>query len=558
MVLHITQDIKDIKRFRHIIAVFFEEGLGHYLKKGTLRSHLKFLHQIQITKPLSKKEKQAQALRHAFERLGPTFVKLGQLLSLRPDLVPIEYAKEFECLQDQVPPFSYVHVKKIIEEELQQPLEKTFKSFNKTSIASASIAQVHEAVLKNGKRVAVKVQRPDIQETIDLDLDILFFIAHYLEKHFPKIQKYHPVNIVKEFALWTRKELNFEIEMQSAIRLKEELKHNKHVYIPKMCHEHSTRKVLMMEFVSGINLGDLKSLNKHKINRKTLAENYFISILEQTIIYGFFHADPHPGNILVSNKGKSIYLDYGIMGELSNSDRKKIIQFIHSIPDSDPEKSFSIMLSLARDTSKSDIQKYKEEAIPILKDVYTSTIQNKGIGQGFFEILTKGAQYNVVYDPAHILMAKAVYQAEGIGLKLDPGFKISNGMAKFADIYLKANYSPTIMAKRLKDSFIAQKNLLLELPEHISKIIKRLETPPDNSQEIAHLEKIEKQLEHNNRRRNEIFFLVSIFGLAIFLFYLEGRRDLFGFPLSGILFILGAIFTIFFIITNKKEVARNF
>ncbi|PIN87752.1 hypothetical protein COV12_02165 [Candidatus Woesearchaeota archaeon CG10_big_fil_rev_8_21_14_0_10_32_24] len=559
MALNITQDIKDLKRFRHILAVFFEEGLGHYLKKGKLRSQLKFLHQIQFTKPLSIKEKQAQALRHSFERLGPTFAKLGQLLSLRPDLVPLEYAKEFEHLQDDIPSFSYEQVKQIIETELGQPISKLFKSFAKKPIASASIAQVHKATLKTGEIVAVKVQRPDVKEIIDTDLDILFFIAYHLEKHFEDIGKYRPVSIVKEFALWTRKELNFIIEKQNAQRLREELKDNKKVYIPKIYDSYCSQKVLVMEYIEGIKLDNISAFNKLKINRKTLAKNYFLTILEQSLIHGFFHADPHPANIFVQKNGKLVYLDYGIVGELSSSDRNKIIKFIHSIHEGDSNKSLEIMISLARDTSYANLEEFKKEALPILHDVYMNDIAQKGLGKGFYEIISLGARYGVIFDPSHVLMAKAVYQAEGLGMKLDPKFKVAERLKEFADIYLKTNYSPTLMAKKLKDSFIAQKNLLLELPEHISKIIKRLETPPDNSQEIAHLKKIEEQLESNNRRRNEILLLISLFGLAIFLFYLEGRKDIFGFPLSGIIFVIGIIATLFIVIINKKkEMARIF
>ena len=197
--------VKDIKRLQEIVTVLFEEGLGYYVTKTNLRIHLPWHKRLRSVLPISNRQRQAIMLRRSFERLGPTFVKFGQLLSLRPDLVPREYSEEFEKLQDRVPPFSYLKVKSIIEDDLQKPLNKLFSSFDKKPLASASMAQVHRAVLKSGRKIVVKVQRPNLKEIIDTDLDILFHLAHTLEKHFSSIKNYHPVDVVKEFALWTRR-----------------------------------------------------------------------------------------------------------------------------------------------------------------------------------------------------------------------------------------------------------------------------------------------------------------------------------------------------------------
>ena len=260
--MDLKKDIKDVRRFKEILLVFFEEGFGYYLAKAKLHFHLPFTKRIKPAREVNDKQVQAIKLRKAFERLGPTFVKLGQLLSLRPDLVPKEFSQEFEKLQDAVPPFTYNQAKKIIETDLGKPLTQVFKSFDKKPIASASIAQVHKAIMKNGKVVAVKVQRPNIKETIDADLDILFFIAKELEKHFPKLRNYRPVDVVKEFALWTRKEIDFEIKARNAIRLKEELKNDPNVDVPQIYSKLSSKKVLVMDFVTGVRIDDDKFLKK--------------------------------------------------------------------------------------------------------------------------------------------------------------------------------------------------------------------------------------------------------------------------------------------------------
>ena len=239
-----------------------------------------------------------------------------------------------------------------MEEDLQKPLNKIFSSFDKKPLASASIAQVHRAVLKSGKKVVVKVQRPDIREIIDTDLDILFHLARSLEKHFPAIKNYHPVDVVKEFAIWTRRELNFEIEARNAATLREKLKNNKNVIIPKVYPGFSSKRILIMDFVDGFKINDLAALEKYHISRKNLVMTYFTSILEQALLHGLFHADPPSTNIFVQKSGKLAYIDYGIVGELTPQDRKKIIRFINSINEKNPQKSMDIVVSLAKDISK--------------------------------------------------------------------------------------------------------------------------------------------------------------------------------------------------------------
>ncbi len=549
--------VKDIKRLKEIVAVMFEEGLGYYVAKTNLQSHLPLHKRIQPTLSVSKRQQQAIRLRRAFERLGPTFVKFGQLLSLRPDLVPKEYSEEFEKLQDHVPPFSYLKAKSIIESELQKPLTKLFSYFDKKPLASASMAQVHRATLKSGKRVAVKVQRPNIKETIDTDLDILFHLAQALEKHFMSIKNYHPADVVKEFAVWTRKELNFEIEANNAVRLREELKDNREVIIPKMYLALSSKRVLTMDYISGFKINDFTALDKYHINRKKLVMNYVTSILEQALLRGMFHADPHPANIFVQKNGKLAYIDYGIVGELNPNDRKKILKFINSIHGKDSNKSMDIVISLAKDISKADISAFKTETRAILEDAYKSSIEEKSIGRALYEIIGKGAQYGVIFDANHVLMAKSLFQAEGLALQLYPQFKIVEGFDEFTKKYLQENYSPTKIITRAAKTLWSQKELLEDLPEHIFKIIKKLEEPePPTRLDLSQLKEFEQEMEREmeqvNKKRILGIVIASLILSSAVLFYLEGRTAIFGMPISAIMFVGALILTIYFIFIHKE------
>lgn len=548
MILHLKRDIKDLKRLEYILQVFLEEGLGYYIKRAKLRSHLPFSHQVAPVSPISNQKEQAKCLRQAFERLGPTFIKLGQLLSLRPDLVPEVYTEELAKLQDHVPSFPFDEAKRIIKEELKEPIKNVFSKIDKKPLASASIAQVHKAKLKSGKEVVIKVQRPNIKEIIDTDLDLLFFIAQSLEKHIPSMKNYQPLDVVKEFSLWTRKELDFRIEGYSAQRLKEELKDNKKVYIPKTYHKYNSRRMLVLEFVEGIKLSDLKLLKKMQLSRKKLAMAYFTSILEQALIHGFFHADPHPANIFVRKNGQLIYLDYGIMGELSSRDCTKIIRFITSIPDKDSEKSLNIIISLARLIPESHVDLFKQETLPILEEVYFNDVETVSIGKAMYKIISLGAQYGIIFNPNHILMAKAIYQAEGLGLKLDPKLKVAAGLEEFSSIYLKANLTPKKLLMKARKKLHRERDLLLELPEHLRKIVERLEQPPPPLLSPNQLAQLEQRLEHIEHNRNTGFLAITVFIAAIILLYNEGQVQLFGISLSTALFVVATLLTIYMVI----------
>lgn len=544
--------VKDIKRLQEIVTVLFEEGLGYYVAKTNLHLHLPWHKRIRPVLPVSSKQRQAIYLREAFERLGPTFVKLGQLLSLRPDLVPKEFSEEFEKLQDHVPPFSYQKVKSIVEQELQKPLSKVFSSFDKKPLASASIAQVHRAVLKSGKKVVVKVQRPNIKEIIDTDLDILFHLSSLLEKNFSNLQNYHPVEVVKEFAFWTRKELNFEIEARNAALLREKLKENRDVIIPKVYPAFSSKKVLTMDYVQGIKLSDSAQLDRYGIDRKKLVTNYFNSILEQALLHGLFHADPHPANIFAQKNGKLAYIDYGIVGELNPSDRKKIIRFLTSIQEKDPNKSLDIIVSLAKDTSNADLPAFKTETRTILEEVYKSSLEEKSVGKALYEIIGKGAQYGVIFDSNHVLMAKSLFQAEGLTMRLYPQFKVAEGLDEFTKRYLQEAYSPRKVVATAVKTLWSQKELLEDLPEHLLKILKKMEEPePPTKLDLSQIKELEREIEHINKRRALGMVIASLILSSAILLYLEGRTVLFGIPVSAVLLALALLLIVSFMFVHK-------
>ncbi len=560
----LKQEIKDFARLEKILVVLAEEGLGYYLARARLHIHLPFFKKIAPHHPASSQEQLAVRLRRALERLGGTFIKLGQLLSVRPDLVPAVFSKELEKLQDRVPPFSYSAARKIVEEELKQPLEQTFKLFERKPLASASIAQVHKAVLKSGEVAAVKVQRPDIQEIFNADLDILFYLAKMLEKNLPNTKRYQPVNVVKEFALWTRKELNFQIEAEHAVRIKESLKENKQVFIPKIYHNYTTPRVLTMEFVEGIKLDHFSALRQQKINLPKIAAVYFQSILEQALLHGIFHADPHPANILVGKNKKLIFLDFGIVGELTEEDQQKIVNFILSIDEKDPEKSINIILSLAKEIRNGELQEFKMKTTEILRDVFQHSLRERSVGKALYEIISLGAQYGIIFNPNHVLMTKALYQAEGLCFKLAPEFKIAEGLEKFSEKYLEEQLAPKNILHKVSRLVAKQRSLLLNFPDRFIKVMQRWEEPPAPVHcEKEHLEELEIQLEEKHQQESLVLVIIVLVLASTFLLYAEGYQKIWKIPLSWISLGMTLITIIYFILLHRRsrrklETAREF
>src|SRR3989338_1334615 len=379
------------ERLGQIIHIFFEEEFGYFITKIKLHGHLPFKKRWKAYTAKEKLVKPEVRLRKAFERLGPTFVKFGQLLSLRPDLIPPEYVVEFEKMQDKVPTFSFPTAKKIIEDELKQPLHKIFTNFDKVPIASASMSQVYKA--KVGKEwVAVKVQRPGIQKTIEEDIELMYQIAQLLEIEVPALKEYHLKAIIHEFEKWTLKELNFNIEAYYAKKIAKNFKDSNVLKIPKIYDKYTTNKLLVMEFIDGIPLHDVQEIKKRKINLKKVIRNGYYIILKQVFVDGFFHADPHPGNLLVMKKGKIGMIDFGILGHFDKKLKQYALDLFRSFVNNDPEKTVEVILRM-NPQAEVDKEAFLEEIRDVFEQLHGTSFDDLELGALVIEVLSATSKY---------------------------------------------------------------------------------------------------------------------------------------------------------------------
>jgi|ETNmetMinimDraft_2_1059921.scaffolds.fasta_scaffold06765_3 ubiquinone biosynthesis protein len=469
--MSIFRSIRNFKRFEHILNTLLKYELGFIIHKLHLKHHLP-LHKRLQTKQFEEKNDGPYKIRRVFEELGGAFTKLAQLLSVRPDLIPPDYIIELEKLQDKAKPVPFEDIKEEIEKQLKKPLKEIFPYFKKAPIASASISQVHEAKLKNGQRVAVKVQRPKIRETMEEDISIMFFLANLLEKHIPRLREYSPITIVKEFETWTRQELDFRIEAKHAKRFYYNFKDSRTVKIPKVIDEHTTSKILTLEYIDGTELHDIKKIKKKHCNIKKAIKNGFDAILTQVFVHGFFHADPHPGNILVSKNSTISFVDFGIVGYFDDELKNKAIGVFYGIIENEPDKIIDALTDMGLSTKegRSRFRMDLEDLIRPLQDNSLSDVKVSYVLEDIFELAHK---HKVKLPVDLILFGKTFITLEGLALRYYPDFKMVEQSKPFIKKIKKQSFN------QLKEDIIntgwKYKKLIKIIPDKTSGFLNKLE-----------------------------------------------------------------------------------
>lgn len=458
-----NRNVRDIKRVSYIVNVLFKEGLGFMAQD--LRHHVPLIRRL-ARRTLKEPPNKEVRIRRVFERLGGTYIKLGQLLSLRPDLIPQSYCDEFQKLQDEVPPFR--NPKEVVEKELKQPIAKVFSHFDEKPLGSASIGQVHKAKLKDGTDVVVKVQRPKIAETMAADIDILYHLAQQLEKK-SKYKSFAPTNIVREFERYTRDELDYLVEAKHAEHIN---RASKDIIIPKVYWKHSTGKILTLSYVKGRKLTELLR-TKSKFDKKGTTKLLVNAIVKQVFEDGTFHADLHPGNILVSGKQVAL-IDFGIVGRLNASLRKKGLDLYIAIVEEDIDNTMDTLLKIGRPQGKVDKEALRDELEPIIRKWHGAPLKDIRVTSMMHQTLNLCVKHNLKMPVDLILLGKALVTLEGTCRQLDPDFDF----VKHSKPYITRVLKRKISTKELMQSFVRSshkfRDVIYEFPEQASSLIEAI------------------------------------------------------------------------------------
>ena len=473
----IAKKYKNILRYKQIISVLIKHGFHDFVEHSKLLKHLHPKDQQGIPKPKQTESTQNTTnhwprVRLVLEELGPTFIKLGQFLSNRPDLIPDALCEELQKLLDHVPPFDNQEALELLEDELQISVKKEFKEFETSPFSSASIAQVHRAVLKNGHKVAIKIQRPKIKKIILSDLEVMHHIAELIKKHVPAAEVLDPISIVKEFKDGILSEIDFENEANNIRKFKMLFKDDKKLIIPDVISEYVTEHILVMDFIEGINLSDIPPDNPQKhLNMPKLVSNLTDLVLKQIFEAGFFHADPHAGNIIICPNNKICLVDFGLMGILPPKHKNLLCEMIFGLVNNNSEQIMRAVVKISLNREIEDKTTLENEIYKIVDAYIHLPLEDINISHFLRDLISTIVRNKIILPPNIYILLKSLISLEGSARKYEPSFNMLAHIEPYVRKLIFDNSSPKKFLKDLYSSSFDYVKLLRDLPLELRDLI---------------------------------------------------------------------------------------
>ena len=549
--------IRRFSRLKEIVQLLAREGFDEILTRIHFNSPLHLGSALETDKE-KKKElvHTAVRLRRVMEDAGGAFTKVGQMLSLRCDLIPQEYCDEFSRLQDNVKAFPYAQVKSTIESEFKKPLKEIFASFEEKPVASASVGQVHKARLKSGEWVAVKIQRPQIERVFDADIDLLHYIAQEAEKYLPEIRPFKPQKIVQEFENYTKKEMDYLLEAKNIDIFYEKYKYSPAIKIPKVYWEYSSSKVLTMEFIEGKKISDVELSKEQK---KKVALTLYKSFMTQVFDMHVFHADPHPGNIFYMKNGKIALLDFGIVGRISPDLSESVEMMLVGLVNGDLDILTRSIISIGT-VEDIDEEKFKEDLFEAWGEFHGSSLAEINMKRFFTNTFDLGRKYNIDFPSNFVLLVKGSVTIESFAKQLYPESNFIEVCKDQVKDIVKKEKNPSRIYASLKKQAYTFSSSLRRFPQDLRSVMHILKTGAKVQVEVDHKELNELTVELD-RSSNRITFGLIIGGLIIatgLLIVANVEPKLLGIPAyawgSISLIVIMALVLCVSILREKKEV----
>lgn len=495
-----------------------------------------------------------ERLRMALEVLGPTFVKFGQIMSNRSDVLPPGLIVELTKLQDQVPPFPSEQALAMVRTELGDGTERLFSEFNPVPVASASIAQVHEGWLADGCRVAIKIQRPNIEPVILRDLEILAYLARLVERHVPELRHFDPEGMVAEFRRQMLRELDFTLEKANMERFAQCFRGDKRIHVPRSMPHLCSRRVLTMEYVQGIKLG---SILEHRlpvqVDRQALADNLAALMLDQVFTHGFFHADPHPGNVMVLPGNKACFLDFGMMGRIHPEEQKNLIDLLSAMPTRNYRHITQSLLHLVGQSSH-DVPDLELEIADLLDVYFDRPLGEIDFGELFQRLVLLVQGHNLKIPSKFLLLAKTMVISEGIGSQLSPEFSLLAYFEPFAAKMAMRQLEPERLAKLLLGKAEAYTELVQEFPLETREVLRLLKNGELSINfRLRGVEPLKESVEHTGTRLVFGLVLAAILISSSLMIRANVPPLVYGIPIIGLIgFGIAGIMSFGFLISIIK------
>jgi ubiquinone biosynthesis protein len=464
-----------LKRHRQVVQVLLKHGFGQLVDQmrlwdsANLRRHTPTSGERRQSVVLTR----AERVRLALEELGPTYIKLGQMLSTRPDVIPPEYIAELEKLQDHVAAFPDDVAREIVQAELGHSLKEVFSSFGKQPVAAASLSQVYRGVLKGGQAVAVKVQRPGISETVKVDLEIIHDLASRMEQHFPEACEMGLLSLVEEFSDDMKKEINFSVEAHNMRHFAHNFEGEAYIHVPIVYPEYCTSKLLVMEFMDGINISKVDKLKAAKYDLKQIAHNGADVYLKSILEHGFFHADPHPGNILIMPDNVIGLVDFGAMGRLSARDREILAGMLDSLVEYDAKGMTRFILELANPRTAVNTEQLESDISGLIEDYAYLSLDELNLSEVLDQMMRLLRNHQLQLPKYYVWLFRVISMVENIGRQLDPGFNLATYSKSYVRELGFRQINPRQRLRELRLTAVDFLKLAKDFPFEIRTILKQ-------------------------------------------------------------------------------------
>lgn len=454
-----------------------------------------------------------ERLRLCFEKLGPTFVKLGQLLATRPDLIPVEVAQELKKLHDQAPTLPFDIIQSVLEQQFGANLEDIFASIDQEPLAAASIAQVHRAVLKDGTRVVVKIQRPGIQDIISEDLSVMYTLAGLLDKYVVEARAYSPTVIVNEFFRTLDQETNFIIEANNIRRFQRNFIGDPNIRIPDVYMELSGRKVLVLEELEGIPLSHKNALEQEAVDREAILRVGLKCYLKMVFTDGLFHGDLHAGNLLVLPNNKIGLIDFGLVGRLNKKTQSAIASMLIALFTEDYERFAYEYVDMAPYTGHVDVDRFARDLRDLIAPYYGLTLKNVNVGRLLLDSTAIASRYQLQLPTELVLFFKSIVAIEGMGRIVMKDFDFLSHSLEFADELVRSRYETTKVLQDLGSAAKDLSSVMSGFPRHLKQYLRKINSPSHSLKlQVLEMDQFQTALV---KSANTVFLGLVIGGLVI-------------------------------------------
>ena len=549
--------LQQVVRLVYINHVFLRHGLDEFILATHLFRPLRFMAYLSPWRWFRKVESpRGERIRKALEDLGPIFVKFGQILSTRRDLLPDDIAEELAKLQDQVPSFPSEIARNIVEKAYKKSLDEVFASFSEQPLASASIAQVHAATLLDGKQVVVKVVRPGISTVIRRDIGLLYVVAELAERYWPGAKRLHPVEVVEEYEKTIFDELDLMREAASASQLKRNFQNSNLLYIPEVYWPLNRNNVMVMERISGFPVGDIAALRENHIDLKRLAEAGVEIFFTQVFRDSFFHADMHPGNVFVSSEGQYIAIDFGIMGTLSPGDQRYLAENFLAFFRRDYRRVAELHVESGWVPEETRVDEFESAIRTVCEPIFERPLKDISFGHVLLRLFQTARRFNMEVQPQLVLLQKTLLNIEGLGRQLYPDLDLWQTAKPFLERWMSEQVGFRSLIKSVQNNAPQWAEKLPAIPLLLHKVLSQVEqgTLQNQKDVIKSIEKLRKEVRSSNKQTFRVIVGASFVISAVLMQALGGQGQLmFGNApvLTWLLGGLGALILIFSWPTQK-------